>query len=95
MVNCIRSMHNTAPYELGSEEGIKISMAKRAIIGLIVAAALAVGGYYLEMATNLWNYPPNVHFGMSIAGSVLIGAMLLVGTTGWVISARRMEDQPT
>lgn len=94
MINCIHSMHNHAPFKQGTEHGVKISMAKRAIIGLIVAAALAVGVYYLNMASNAFNYPPNVHFGMSVTSSVLVGLCLLVGTAGWVFQAKVERNGP-
>ena len=88
MINCIHSIHNHAPFEQGSEKGVNASMVKRAIIGLIFAAAVTVGTYYLSMAVNIWNFPPNVHFGFAIAGASMLGVIGLLTTGAWVFTAK-------
>ena len=59
MTSCIHSIHNHAPYPENSKEGITVAVLKRAVLGIIASALLAVAGYYITIAHNMWNMSPD------------------------------------
>ena len=86
---CIYTLFDHRPFKLGSKEGCAASIAKRVLIGLIVAAALAVGTYYSDMASNAWDFSLHVQQSLAISGSCFIGLMSLAGTAIWAYGATK------
>lgn len=90
--NYVSPIYDHRPFELGSQAGCAVSIAKRVMIGLIVAAALAVATYYLDMATNIWGYPVHVQQGLAITNSCFLGVMVLAGTAMWSYGAVKEKE---
>lgn len=61
MINCLNSIHNHAPFEENSKEGMVVTVLKRAALGIIASALIAVAGYYITIAHNMWDMSPEIH----------------------------------
>ena len=87
MINCLHSLHNHAPYDEGTLEGAKASMVKRAVIGIVLSALLAVGFFYANLYfPNIYGYSPNTIFGLSVFISCLTGVI------GLTVTAAKMYE---
>lgn len=89
---CIEPLYNHYPYFRNSAEGVRAAMIKRAIIGTIFSAAIAVGIYFAAMALyNVWNpfqYTVATQMGLTITTSVSLGLVGCAYTFGWARAAK-------
>jgi hypothetical protein len=94
-VNCINAFYDHRPFDANSGKGVAIAMLKRALIGLIATAAIAVGLYFLDMAVyNVWNpcgLSLSTQMGLSIAACCLFAVAGIILTGAWMHFAKNHQ----